>query len=503
MSRDQPGSPPHVRVAVVGAGFAGLGAAVALEREGIEYTVLERSADVGGTWRDNHYPGCRCDVPSHLYSFSFEPNPDWTETYSPQPELFAYLRQTAEKHGVVKHIRFDHEVMHAAWDADARHWRIETSAGLLTADIMMLGNGPLAEPAIPDIPGLDTFEGTTFHSARWRHDHDLGGERVGVIGTGASAIQFVPEIQPLVDKLSLFQRTPPWVLPHPNRRITALERRLYRRVPVLQRLVRTGVYWSREIFAGFLVYNPPVLRVLERAIAAYIGMRIRDPQLREKLIPKYRPGCKRLLLSNNYYPAIQRDNVEVVSDAIIEVRPHGVVTAGGVEHPVDTIIFGTGFHVTDNPIAEKVQGADGRTLGEHWSASGAQAYLGTAVPGFPNFFLLAGPNTGIGHTSLVYMIEAQIRYVIDGLRQMGERGVDSVEVRQTAWQRWSDDVQRKAARTVWNSGGCASWYLDAEGRNTTLWPGYTFAFSERARRFDMVSYECAAGIVDMESRGAG
>ncbi len=485
---------PHVRVAIVGAGFSGLGAAIALEREQIDYTVLERSGDVGGTWRDNHYPGCRCDVPSHLYSFSFAPNPDWTETYSTQPELFAYLRRVAEQYDVVGRIRFDTEVLDAAWDRDACRWRIDTTAGGLTADVMILGNGPLAEPAVPELAGLDTFEGVTFHSARWRNDHDLGGERVGVIGTGASAIQFIPEIQPSVENLVVFQRTPPWVLPHPNRRITAWERWLYRRVPATQRVVRAGVYWAREVFAGLLVYNPRVLRVLETAIALFIGLSVRDPRLREKLVPKYRPGCKRLLLSNTYYSAIQRDNVQVVTDAIVEVRPHGIVTSGGVEHPIDTIIFGTGFRVTDNPIADKVRGSDGRTLWEHWSKSGAQAYMGTAVPGFPNFFLLAGPNTGIGHTSLVYMIEAQIRYIVDGLRQMEEMGVSTVEVRSTAWQRWSDEVQRKAARTVWNSGGCASWYLDAEGRNTTLWPGYTFVFGERARRFDMLSYETKARV---------
>lgn len=501
MSPSVQASSTHVRVAIVGAGFAGLGAAIAMEREGIDHVLFERSAAVGGTWRDNHYPGCRCDVPSHLYSFSFELNPDWSETYSPQPEIFAYLKRTAEKYGVVDKIRFDHEVLNAAWDTTAGRWQIETNAGWFTADVMILGNGPLAEPAIPELVGLDSFEGTTFHSAQWRNDHDFMGERVAVIGTGASAIQFIPEIQPLVSKLSVFQRTAPWVLPHPNRRITKFEQRLYRRAPIAQRAARDIVYWSREFFAVLLVHNPFVLRVLEKGIAAYIGRQVDDPSLRAKLIPHYRPGCKRLLLSNNYYPAIQRENVEVVTDPITVVRPKSVVTADGVEHEVDTIIFGTGFHVTDNPIAEKIRGVDGRTLGEHWSKSGAQAYMGTAVPGFPNFFLLAGPNTGIGHTSLVFMIEAQIKYIVDGLRQMEARGVASVEVRQTAWQTWSDDVQRKAAKTVWNSGGCASWYLDAEGRNTTLWPDNTFKFSERARRFDMVSYELKAKSASEQKGG--
>jgi cation diffusion facilitator CzcD-associated flavoprotein CzcO len=481
-------STDHVRVAIVGTGFAGLGAAMALEQAGVDHVVLERAADLGGTWRDNTYPGCRCDVPSHLYSFSFAPNPEWTETYSPQPEILAYLRRTAEQRGVLERTRFGAEVRSAAWDGNASPWRLDTSAGAVTADVVVLGNGPLAEPAIPDLPGLETFTGTTFHSAGWRHDHDLTGERVAVIGTGASAIQFVPEIQPKVASLTLFQRTPPWVLPHRNRRITRWERALYRRFPRAQRFVRALVYWSRELFVSGLLKNAKSLERVEALAHKHLERQVPDPALRARITPDYRPGCKRLLLSNDYCPAIQQPNVDVVTEKIIEVTPTGVVTADGVERQVDTIIFGTGFHVTDNPVAERLRGVDGRTLAEHWEETGAQAYLGTTVPAFPNLFLLAGPNTGIGHTSLVVMIEAQLAYLVDALRTMEEAGARSVELSPSVFRAWTSEIQRKASRTVWNTGGCASWYLDREGRNTALWPDHTFRFVRRTRHFDAGSY---------------
>jgi cation diffusion facilitator CzcD-associated flavoprotein CzcO len=480
----------HVRVAIVGTGFAGIGASVALQREGIDHTILERAADVGGTWRDNRYPGCRCDVPSHLYSFSFAPNPEWTETYSPQPEILAYLRRTAERFGVLDRIRFGHEVRGAVWDADRQRWRLDTTGGPLTADLLVLGNGPLAEPSIPDLPGLDSFGGTTFHSATWPADDDadLDGRSVAVIGTGSSAVQFIPLIQPRVAALTVFQRTAPWVLPHTNRRVTRAERALYRRFPRVQQLVRQGVYWSREVFATTLLRNSRSLDRLEKVGRGQIEKQVTDPALRARLTPDYRPGCKRLLLSNDYYPSLEQSNVEVVTDKIAAVTPTGIVTTDGTTHEVDTIIFGTGFHVTDNPVAGRVRGADGRTLAGHWAGTGAYAYLGTAVPGFPNLFLLAGPNTGIGHTSLVVMIEAQLTYLVGALRFMDRSGVVSLDLRPRMYDAWAREIERRAAPTVWNSGGCSSWYLDAEGRNTTIWPDHTFRFRRRTARFDALAY---------------
>jgi cation diffusion facilitator CzcD-associated flavoprotein CzcO len=487
-------TPTHHRVAVVGTGFAGLGASVALARAGIEHVVLEKADDVGGTWRDNTYPGCRCDVPSHLYSFSFAPNPDWTETYSPQPEIHRYLRRTAEEHGLLDRIRFRSEVQEAAWDDDAQHWHLRTPSGDLTADHLILGYGPLSVPSIPDLPGLEDFEGTTFHSAQWRNDHDLTGERVAVIGTGASAIQFVPQIQPDVAQLTLFQRTPPWVLPHRNRTITRAERALYRRVPAVQKAVRGLVYWSREAFVTSMLRNGKTLEKMEGLAKKHLADSVPDPELRARLTPDYRPGCKRLLPSNDYYPAVAQPNVELVTEKIVRVLPNGLETADGEVHEVDTIIFGTGFRVTDNPVAEWVRGADGRTLAEHWAEHGMQAYLGTTVPRFPNLYLLAGPNTGIGHTSLVVMIEAQLTYIVDALRTLEATGADTLEVRAPVMARYTEDVQRKASKTVWNTGGCASWYLDDQGRNTTIWPDYTFRFRQRTKRFDARSYELSAKV---------
>ena len=483
----------HIPVLIVGTGFAGLGAAIAMEREGREYVVLERADDLGGTWRDNRYPGCRCDVPSHLYSFSFALNPEWSETYSPQSEIREYLRRVAADHGVLERVRFDCEVRDARWDDQRQRWRLDTAQGTMTSEVLILGNGPLAEPAIPEIPGREDFQGTTFHSAAWS-DHDLTDERVAVIGTGASAIQFVPEIQPVVGSLTIFQRTPPWVLPHRNRPISEAERAVYRRFPGAQRLVRNLVYWSRELFATALFNNTSTLVRLERLATRHLRGQVPDPELRARLTPDYRPGCKRLLLSDDWYPALQRPDVEVVTEKITEIRPHAVVTSDGVEHEVDTIIYGTGFHVTDNPIAEKVTGAHGQTLAEAWQRHGAQAYLGSTVPGFPNLFLLAGPNTGIGHTSLVVMIEAQIGYVVDALRTRDERGAAAIDLRAPVLEAWIREIQAKAAGTVWNSGGCSSWYLDDEGRNTTLWPEHTFRFRRRTRRFDVESYELTAPV---------
>ena len=484
----------HTRVAVVGTGFAGLGASIALTRAGIEHVVLEKADDLGGTWRDNTDPGCRRDVPSHLYSFSFAPNPDWSETYSPQPEIQRYLRRTAAEHGVLDRIRFRSEVQQAAWDDDRQRWVLTTPSGPLTADHLILGYGPLSVPSIPDLPGLDEFEGTAFHSAQWRSDHDLTGKRVAVIGTGASAIQFVPQIQPDVAHLTLFQRTPPWVLPHRNRTITKAERALYRRVPAAQKLVRGLVYWSREAFVTSMLRNGKTLENMEKLARKHLHDSVADPELRATLTPDYRPGCKRLLPSNDYYPAVAQPNVEVVTDKIIRITATGLVTADGTEHQVDTIIFGTGFKVTDNPVAEWVRGADGRTLAEHWGEHGMQAYLGTTVPRFPNLYLLAGPNTGIGHTSLVVMIEAQLRYVVQALELAERTGAGSLEVRRPVLQTYTDEVQRKASKTVWNTGGCASWYLDDQGRNTTIWPDYTFRFRRRTRRFDARAYELTAKV---------
>jgi len=451
--------------------------------------VFEKNDDVGGTWWDNGYPGCQCDVPSHLYSFSFALNPEWSNTYSPQPEIWAYLRRTADRFGVLPHIRLSTAVLDACWDERTKTWRLETSAGVHTADVLIGANGALSEPATPAIPGLDRFQGKAFHSARWDDMAELAGQRVAVIGTGASAIQIVPSIQPDVAQLHVFQRTPPWVLPHSGRPIKDVERTVYRRVPAAQRAVRALVYWSRELVAYGMTRNPRMLKPVKRMALRHMHDQVKDPALRKKITPGYTPGCKRLLPSNDYYPALAKENVEVVTDGITEVKEHSVVTADGTEREVDVIVLATGFHVTDNPMMERIRGRDQGSLLDHWRAHGAQAYLGTTVPGYPNFFLLAGPNTGIGHTSLVFMIEAQIAYVMGALRAMAARGAATVEVRPDTFEAYNAELQSKMQHTVWNTGGCASWYLDAEGRNTTLWPDFTWKFRQRTRRFDAEHYE--------------
>ncbi len=478
----------HTDIAILGAGFSGLGMAIRLKQAGVEdFTILERGDDVGGTWWFNTYPGCQCDIPSHLYSFSFALNPDWTRTYSKQEEIYRYLRGCAERYGLMPHVRTGTNVESGEWDEATQRWTLETSTGTVVARVLVGAFGGLSEPSIPDLPGLERFAGDAFHTAQWRHDVDLDGRRVAVIGTGASAIQVVPNIQPQVEQLHVFQRTPPWVVPHRDRPITRLERRLYRTFPALQRLVRSAVYWMRELLVPGLAFNPNLQKGVQRLAEAHLRKQVTDPELLERVTPGYTIGCKRILPSNEWYPALQQPNVELVTSGIREVREHAVVTADGTEVPVDAIIFGTGFHVTDIRMGSRVRGRGGRTLDEVWQGS-PQAYRGTTVAGFPNMFILLGPNTGLGHNSVVYMTECQIDYVMDALRVMRERDIETVDVLPQAYEGYNRRIQSRMARTVWNSGGCASWYLDANGRNSTIWPDFTWRFRLKMRRFDAAAY---------------
>jgi cation diffusion facilitator CzcD-associated flavoprotein CzcO len=475
--------PTHLRVAIVGGGFGGLGAAIRLSQRGVrDFLVFERADDLGGTWRDNAYPGCACDVPSHLYSFSFAPNPRWTRSFSSQPEIWEYLRDCARRFGILPRLRLGHEVRQLAWDQARRRWQVRTSRGTWTADVVVAATGPLSEPKVPALPGLGSFQGAAFHSARWDHGLDLRGRQVAVVGTGASAIQFVPEIQPRVARLRVFQRTAPWVLPRRDRDLSAAERWLYRTVPAAQRLARSSIYLAREGFtAGFL--HPRVMRLTQRLALRHLHRSVVDPELRARLTPDYTLGCKRVLLSNDYLPALTRQNVELVTAGIREVRPHGILTDDGVEHAADTIIFGTGFHVTDPPVGELALGRDGRTLAEVWQGS-PKAHLGVTVAGFPNLFLLLGPNTGLGSTSVVLMIEAQIEYLLRALEFLRANGVAAVEPRPEVQQAYVAEVDGRMRPTVWSAGGCASWYMDRTGRVSALWPGLTLTYRRRLRRFD-------------------
>jgi cation diffusion facilitator CzcD-associated flavoprotein CzcO len=481
----------HHGTVIVGSGFSGLGMAIRLLKDGErDFVLLERAGEIGGTWRDNTYPGCRCDVPSHLYSFSFAPNPSWSSTFSPQPEILDYLRDVARRFGVLPHVRFHTELESAEWDEEGSRWRLGTSQGPITADVLVLGQGPLSEPRLPEVPGIESFEGKAFHSAQWDHDHDLDGERVAVVGTGASAIQFVPAIQPRVGRLHVFQRTPPWVVPHPNRAMTALERALYRRLPVAQLAMRAGIYWARESFV-LQFRHRRVRRLATRMALRQLEKQVPDPELRAKLTPRYELGCKRILPTDEWYPALMQPNVEVVTEGISEVRPSSIVAADGSEREVDTIIFGTGFHVTDIQIADRVRGREGRPLAEVWDGS-PEAYKGAAVAGYPNLFFLVGPNTGLGHNSIVFMIESQVNYVADALRTMRRRGARTVEVRPEAQAAYNAELQERTRGTVWVSGGCASYYIDRNGRNSTLWPTFTWPFRRRTREFDEGAYALGA-----------
>jgi cation diffusion facilitator CzcD-associated flavoprotein CzcO len=387
----------------------------------------------------------------------------------------------------------------AEWDDHADEWRIETNAGPVTARVLVAAAGPLSQPSIPKLRGLSKFGGTRFHSAQWDHDHDLTGERVAVIGTGASAVQFVPRIQPRVQQLYLFQRTPPWVLGRPEHRITEPEKRLLRRVPAVQRALRTAIYWGAEGGILGLAYDPRLVKPVESLARRHLKAQVKDPELRAKLTPNYRLGCKRILGSDDYYPALTEPNAEVVTDPIERVREGAIVTADGAIREVDTIIFGTGFHVTDNPMMEVVRGRDGRSLAEVWNGS-PQAYLGMTVPGFPNGFLIVGPNTGLGNNSIVFMIEAQVRYVLGALKAMDEHRLAAIEVRPEVDAVFQDEVQRRMPGSVWTDGGCRSWYLDKNGRNTTLWPDFTWRYALRTRRFEIAEYRGRLELADSERR---
>jgi cation diffusion facilitator CzcD-associated flavoprotein CzcO len=494
----------HVGVLIVGSGFAGLGAAIRLAKDGRDdFLVLERGTEVGGTWRDNTYPGAACDVPSHLYSYSFELNPYWSRSFSPQGEIQNYLRTTAAKYGVLDKHLFDTELTRAEWDSEAQHWFVSTTRGEFTADVLVPAVGALAEPQLPDIPGIDSFRGELFHSARWNHDADLTGKRVALIGTGASAIQIGPAIADSVAHLDVYQRTAPWVLPRRDRAYTRLEKRAYRHVPGLQRVAREAIYWGREAFVLGFAFRPDVLKLAERVATRNIAKSIADPDLRARVTPDWRIGCKRILISNDWYPTLARDHVDLVTDRIAEIREHAVVTADGTVREVDAIIVATGFHVTDSPSYQRIIGSAGRSLAQVWDEGGQQAYKGAAVAGFPNLLFVIGPNCGLGHSSMVFMVESHLNYLSSALRTMDQQGLATFDVRPEIQHRYNADLQQRMKRTIWTTGGCASWYLDKHGNNTTLWPSFTFEFRQLTRRFDLAAYETTrAGDAEQGRRPA-
>ncbi|MEJ2886091.1 flavin-containing monooxygenase [Actinomycetospora aeridis] len=478
-------------VVVVGSGFSGLGQLLALRRAGItDVVLLEKAEALGGTWRDNTYPGCACDIPSHMYSLSTDPNPDWSRSYSPQPEIRAYLEGVADDHDLRGHVRFGQEMTGATWDEERRTWTVHTRGGRdWTARFLVSALGALHLPKTPDLPGAASFAGESFHSARWDHDVDLRGKKVAVIGTGASAIQFVPQIAGVAAEVQLYQRSPAWVLPKGDHPLSSWRRTFFVRHPRAHRAYRAAMYATLESRAVGFQTNPALLRPVEWLATQHIKASIDDPELVAKLTPDYSIGCKRVLVSNDYYPALARPDVDVITGGVREVRGSSIVDGDGTERDVDVIIYGTGFHVTDAFDGLEITGRGGRTLREVWAAGGMATHLGITVTDFPNLFFLLGPNTGLAHNSVVFMIECQARYVAQAISAVHATGMGGLDVRAEVQQRSNAAVQRRLEKGIWTRGGCTSWYLDSAGVNRTIWPGFTVRYWWETRRFDPTDFE--------------
>lgn len=441
---------------------------------------MEAAESVGGTWRDNTYPGCACDVPTALYSLSRHAHPGWSHSFGRQPEIRAYLESVTDRIGLRDRLVTSCEVTAATWDAEMALWVVDTSRGRIRAAHLVLASGALSAPSIPHLPGLESFEGDVFHSARWRHDIPLEGRRVAVVGTGASAVQFVPEIAGAAEHVTVFQRTPGWILPRLDRSISDRRQKLYRRFPLLQRLVRGRIYLGRELYVVAFTRAQFLLRFFEWFARFYLFLKVRDRRMRRALTPDFSIGCKRVLLTSHWLPALTRPDVSLVSGAASSLTPRGLVADDGTEHPADVIIFGTGFQPTEPPISRVVTGADGRTLAQHWDGS-PRAHNGITVAGFPNMFLLYGPNTNLGHSSIVYMLESQADHVLRLLDLAGSAGRRTIEVRPEVQESYAARMDRQLAHTVWNQGGCSSWYIDSSGRNSLQWPTFTFRYREQVR----------------------
>ncbi len=480
----------RTRALIIGTGFSGLGMAIALQKQGVDFLILEKAGDVGGTWRDNSYPGCACDVPSHLYSFSFEPKATWSKLFSPQPEIWDYLKGVTEKYGLRRHIRFDSLVDRAHWDDSEYRWHVFTTDGQeYVTQFLISGAGALHIPLIPDIEGKDEFRGASFHSAEWDHGVDLTGKRVAVIGTGASAIQIVPSIVNEVGELQLYQRTPPWVVPRPNKPFPDAVKNAFAHVPGLRLAVRSGIYWFLEGLGFAMTRRPALLRGVELVGKLNIRRSVKDKELRRRLTPTYTAGCKRILYSPNYYQGVANAKCRLITDRITRITPDAIVTDDGVEHKVDVIVFATGFHVTDSYTYVDIKGAGGEDLVDRWNREGVAAHRGVAVADMPNLFFLLGPNTGLGHTSVVFMIEAQVRYVAQAIAEVDRYDAQALAPTRSAQDRDNAELQAELGHTVWNTGGCRSWYMDEHGVNRALWSGMTWEYWRDMRKLKPSEYQ--------------
>ena len=496
--------PVHTRALIVGTGFSGLGMGIELQKRGVDFLILEKADDIGGTWRDNTYPGAACDVPSHLYSFSFEPKPDWTHVFSYQPEILDYLSGVTDKYGLRRHIRFNSHVKRAHWDDAEYRWHVFTESGQeYVAHFLISGAGALHIPSLPDIPGLDEFVGPTFHTAQWDHSVDLNGKRVAVIGTGASAIQVVPELVKIAEQVQLYQRTAAWIKPRINFTFPAAVRRAFENVPGLRAALRTATFWALDYRAIALAKWPPLMTFPKWVFLANMRRYVKDPELRDKLTPRYRPGCKRILISDNFYQAVANPKTEVITDGIAQITRDGIVTVDGTERAVDAIVFATGFHVTDSFRYLDIKGPNGEDLVGRWTREGVTAHRGITVADVPNLFFLLGPNTGTGHNSAVFMIESQIQYVARAIAALDNAGAHALAPTREAQDRFNEKLQRDLSTTVWNTGGCRSWYLDEHGVNRSLWSGLASEYWVATRGFKPSEYRFWGNGSDTKKQDVG
>lgn len=496
-----PFSPPKadLDVAVIGAGFSGLCMAIQLKKAGwTNFRVFEKAGDLGGTWRDNIYPGCACDVPSHLYSFSFEQNPSWSRRFSPQTEIWRYMRDCASKYGVTQFIRYNAGVASVTYDEGAQLWRLNLKNGeTVMARAVVSGVGALHLPAYPKIAGLENFKGRAFHSAQWDANYDLTAKTVAIVGTGASAIQIVPNIAGTVKQLYVYQRTPSWILPRMDKAFSDKTKDRFRKLPGLQRGLRNFIYWALEFRAlGFLGHSK-LMKQVEKLAHEYLEKSVPDEAVRKKLTPDYEIGCKRILISDDFYQAMVKPNVELVTDAVSEITADSVVTADGKSRKVDAIIYATGFRATEWLSAMDIIGRGGRHLRDDWK-NGAEAYYGITITGYPNFFILLGPNTGLGHNSIIFMIEAQARYVMQCLRWLLKDRAGEVEVRGDVQRSFNERVRAALKKTVWQSG-CKSWYLNHNGSNSTIWPDFTVKYWWQTRNARKADFEIRPARVEAKA----
>jgi cation diffusion facilitator CzcD-associated flavoprotein CzcO len=491
-------------VAIIGAGFAGIGAAIRLKAEGVtDFVILERDSRVGGTWRDNTYPGAACDIPSRLYSYSFAANPDWSHTYSGSAEILGYIDGMVESSGIAPAIRFGHNVVGVSYDAEAGEWTVALEGREpVRARTVIVAAGPLSNASFPDIPGIDTYEGHKIHSARWDHDYDFADKRVAVIGTGASGVQIVPELVKTAKSVKVFQRTPGWVLPRINTPTSGWLKRLYRNLPLSQTLMRNAWFWGHESVALGVVWDTPFTRLVEAVSSANLRLQVKDPWLRRQLTPDFSAGCKRLLMTSEYYPALQADNCKLVTWPIARLSPNGIRTVEGIEHQFDCIVFATGFDVCKTGTPFPVTGIEDRELAAEWSR-GAYAYRSVAVSGYPNLYFTFGPNSGPGHSSALVYMEAQIDYIVEAISTLLQYDWKSLDVRPEAQNRYNEDIQRRLGSTTWNSG-CQSWYLTEDGFNATMYPGFATQYVNQLKTLDLQDYKItAAGRDNITAAGRG